>query len=371
MNKGAKKEFMFLLGLVGTAAFIARRKKLAWACAATNLALALSMQKKEHSFMGKTVMITGGSRGLGLALAQKLLNEGAFVSLLARDETELERAQKILSTQFTAGQIQICICDVTDPLQFRRALRTTLDLWGDLDMLINNAGAILVGPFDTMTSEDFAAQMNIHVYANIQNIKEVLPLFRERGEGRIVNICSMGGKVAVPHMLSYDASKFALAGLSQGLSAELAEENISVTTVYPTLIRTGSPIQAVFKGNTFKEFSWFATADVFPGLSQSAEEVAYQIIEAARERRAELVPSTLGKLRLAAGVFFPELMLWTMSLLNRVLPKDLSVDYKTGAQSQTSDTYVTQSLHRRAEQAELLHNQVPKTDAKFNLGLRS
>lgn len=371
MNKGAKKELMFLLGLVGAAAFISRQKKLSWTCMAANLVLALSLQKKEHTFMGKTVMITGGSRGLGLALAQKLLNEGAFVSLLARDEVELDRAQKILSTQFSAGQIQICVCDVTDLIQFRRALRTTIDLWGDLDMLINNAGAILVGPFDSMTPQDFKAQLDIHLHANVQNIKEILPIFRERGEGRIVNVCSMGGKVAVPHMIPYDVSKFALAGLSQGLAAELAEENISVTTVYPTLIRTGSPIQAVFKGDSYKEFSWFATADIFPGLSKSAEEVAHQIIEAARERQSELVPSMLGKLRLAAGVFFPELMLWTFSMMNRVMPKDTSLEYKTGAQSKTSDTYLTAGLLRRAEHAELLHNQIPKTDAKFNLGLRS
>lgn len=369
MNKSAKKELMFLTALGSALAFSFRNKKLGLALAAGTAALALSKNKTFNSFAGKTVVITGGSRGLGLALAKKLVCEEANVCLVARSEKDLENAERMLTAENSLASVMTCVCDITDPHQFKSAIEQTVQRWGHIDVLINNAGAILVGPFDSMTADDFSAQMKVHLYANINATKEVLKFFRQSGEGQIINICSMGGKVAVPHMLPYDTSKFALAGFSQGLTAELASENISVLTVYPALMRTGSPIQAVFKGDAQKEFSWFASADILPGFSSAASDVATQILQAAKERRSELIPSYIGKFRMAMSVMFPELMLWGMNLMNQLMPKNRKNHYLTGAQSRTKKSYPIPGFAERSKEIEHELNQVEKNDPEFNIGL--
>ncbi|MEJ7710408.1 MAG: SDR family oxidoreductase [Pyrinomonadaceae bacterium] len=129
---------------------------------------------------------------------------------------------------------------------------------GGIDVLINNAGLIQVGPLEVMTLEDYEEAMRTHFWAPLYTILAVLPQMRRRQEGRIVNISSIGGKIAVPHLVPYSASKFALVGLSTGLRTELAKDKIVVTTVSPGLIRTGSPRNATFKGKHREEYAWFS-----------------------------------------------------------------------------------------------------------------
>jgi short-subunit dehydrogenase len=370
MNKNAKNELMLLLGLSAATSLLFRQKKLAFGLAVATAAVGLSKeQNKKQPFNGKVALITGGSRGLGLALAKVLIKQGAYVSLLARDLSELYQAQYILTRIASKEHVMIHVCDVTNPEQLNAAIQKTAEHWRDIDLLINNAGAIIVGPFESMTMQDFEAQMKLHLYANVHATQQILPYFRKKKDGRIVNICSMGGKVAVPHMLPYDTSKFALAGFSQGITAELARENISVTTVYPTLMRTGSPIQAVFKGESEKEFAWFANADIFPGLSMSADEAAKKIIQAAADRRSELIPSWIGRMRMMVGAFLPELMLVTMGLLNQLMPRGNSQQYRTGAQSQTKKSYLFKSFEKKAEKIQKEFNQEEKLNPEYNLGL--
>lgn len=369
MNKSAKKELLFLLGLGSFTSYLLNRKKLSLGLGAGAAALAFSIISKPFSFKDKVVVITGGSRGLGLALAKRFAKEGAKICLIARDPQELERAQDILQQYTTPYSILTCECDITNQEQLSAAFGRVLGRWGDIDVLVNNAGSILVGPFDSMTLEDFEAQMKLHLYANIQATQKILPIFRKKRDGRIINICSMGGKIAVPHMIPYDSSKFALAGFSQGITAEFAKENIAVTTVYPTVMRTGSPIQAVFKGDSRKEFEWFANADVFPGLSSDVSEVAEKIVEASRERKSELIPFIPAKFRMLLGTVFPELALFAMGLVNRLLPQGQSLMYRTGAQCLTDKTYLTENMKKSAEKAEEEWNQKQKGDPEFNLGL--
>lgn len=372
MNKKAKNELMVLMGLGAVTSLVLRQKKLALGLALGTAVVQLSKRKSDlnpDTFQGKAVLITGGSRGLGLALAKNLVIEGAYVTLLARNLTELQEAKIILSEFAPENHIQIIETDITDRLQLTEAFRETVSRWGGIDLLINNAGAIIVGPFESMALEDFEAQMKLHVYANIQATNEVLPIFKRKGGGRIINICSMGGKVAVPHMLPYDTSKFALAGFSQGITAELSRKNITVTTVYPALMRTGSPIQAVFKGNAEKEFAWFANADVFPGLSSNAHKVAATIIEASRIRQTELIPSFIGKLRLFAGFVFPELMVSAMSFMNGMMPKGNSFRYRTGAQAETKNSYLVGALTNRAHEVQADLNQAENLNPESALGI--
>lgn len=320
-------------------------------------------------YRSKRVLITGGSRGLGLALAKELVGQGASVALMARDEQELESARRILLAIDAEAQVVLCPCDITVHSQVDACLKEIFLKWNKLDVVINNAGAILVGPFDAMSEEDFRAQMELHLFSVIHMVKQVLPEFRKQGLGKFINICSMGGRVAVPHMLPYDASKFALAGFSQGLAAELATENITVTTVYPALMKTGSPIQAVFKGDAVKEFDWFASADYFPGLTLPAQAAAQRILSAAEKDRTEVVLSMLGQLRLMGQIVAPELMHWTMATLNKFMPDNTSDIYKTGAQVAEKAKVFQKYFGEAARIVEEEFNQKRKTSAKFNMGL--
>lgn len=120
-----------------------------------------------------------------------------------------------------------------------------------------------------MTLEDYHEQMDSNYWSAVHTCYYVVPHMQERRSGRIVNISPIGGKVAVPHLLPYCAGKFALGGYSRGLRSELMKDGIVVTTVFPGLMRTGSPRQAMFKGGNEAEHAWFSIAGSLPGLSIS------------------------------------------------------------------------------------------------------
>jgi short-subunit dehydrogenase len=374
MRSRVKNELLMLCGLGTLALLRTNRKRFAILPAIASgylLTRILVESSNPKSFRGQSAIITGGSRGLGLAIARKLVNENCNVTLLARDNEELKRAKTEL-TKLNRGEVHTIACDVTDNKQLSSAINEAADLYDGVDLLVNNAGAIVVGPWESMTQQDFEAQMNIHLYATMNAIKITLPFLRNKNSGkRIVNICSMGGRVAVPHMLPYDTSKFALAGFSQGLATELYDENISVTTIYPGVMRTGSPIQATFKGEHQKEFAWFQTVDVLPGFSTSAQDAAHQIIEAARERRFELMPFLPAKIRMGLAAFFPELVAYALVVVNRLLPKGQSGEYRSGAQSREyfDRSLLTKLFKGSARRAEKEANQTPKYNAKENMGL--
>lgn len=372
MRKTVKNELAIVSGLVALACVLARRRKTAAIMAGFSVGLCLTEGKKPFSWDGKSVFITGGSRGLGLALAREFLLQGAKVTLAARKFEELARARKILSAEYPAGEVCTVICDVTKKNELAIALKESINTFGVLDAVVNNAGAIGVGPLESMTRADFEAQMKLHLYAVIEATDLVRPYFKRRGGGRIINICSLGGKSAVPHMLPYNASKFALAGYSQGAAIELHHDNITVTTVYPALMRTGSPIQAVFKGDHDKEFAWFDFADNFPLLSMAPAVAAKKILKASSIGDSELVLSSVGKLRVLSGVLFPELVNGVMVLLGSLMPKGQSGVRRTGYQSRThfESSFLTKPMKSRAREAELKNNQFPSDDAEFNLGLR-
>lgn len=221
---------------------------------------------RQYDLSGKTVLITGGSRGLGLVMARELLREGARLAICARDEAELERARTDLVRR--GADVLALPCDVTNQEQVNEMVRVVRDRFGQIDVLINNAGAIAVGPMEVMTLEDYEAAMKIHFWAPLYTTLAVLPEMRQRHEGRIVNISSIGGKISTPHLLPYSASKFALTGFSEGLRAELASYGIVVTTICPGLMRTGSPYNAIFKGQHRAEYTWFSLSDSLPLIQE-------------------------------------------------------------------------------------------------------
>jgi len=237
-------------------------------------------RRNRMDFKDRAVVITGGSSGLGLVLARELAEEGARLALLARDRGDLERAEKHIASR--GAQVLAVPCDVRDRRQAQGAITRVAEHYGRIDVLVNNAGVIQVGPVEHMSIKDFEDAMAVHMWGPLYTMLAAVPTMRRQGGGRIVNIASIGGKIAVPHLLPYAASKFALVGLSDGMRAELAKDGIHVTTVCPGLMRTGSPVNAQFKGRHRDEFTWFVLGDSLPLASIDARRAARQIIKACR-----------------------------------------------------------------------------------------
>ncbi|HEY9633875.1 MAG TPA: SDR family NAD(P)-dependent oxidoreductase [Coleofasciculaceae cyanobacterium] len=291
---------------------------------------------RKYNLSGKTVLITGGSRGLGLVMARELMREGAHLAICARDQAELERARTDL-IKYGADVLAVP-CDVTDIEQVNKMVQTVRDSFGQINVLINNAGAIAVGPIEVMTPEDYEAAMKIHFWAPLYTTLAVLPEMRQRHEGRIVNISSIGGKISVPHLLPYSASKFALTGFSEGLRAELAKDGIVVTTICPGLMRTGSPHNAIFKGQHRAEYTWFSISDSLPIISMSAERAARQIIAACKHGDAEVVLSLTAQIAVKFHELFPGLTANLLGFFNTLLPKPggIGTDSAKGKDSYSS-----------------------------------
>jgi short-subunit dehydrogenase len=288
------------------------------------------------SFKGKHVFITGGSRGLGLVLAREFLCRGAKVTIAARDADELERAETQL--RMLGNDVLSLAVDMTMREEAEDAIHKAEATVGPVDVLVNNAGTICVGPEETMTIDDFRDSINTHFWGPYFTIAAVLPTMRSRRKGRIVNISSIGGKISIPHLLPYSVGKFALTGYSEGLRSELLQHNIFVTTVCPGLMRTGSPRNALFKGENEKEYAWFIVSDSLPMVSMSAKRAARQIIEASSRGESEVVLSLPAKLAVKVHGILPGMTANLLSAINRVLPRPhgIGTGARTGAQSDSS-----------------------------------
>jgi NAD(P)-dependent dehydrogenase (short-subunit alcohol dehydrogenase family) len=216
--------------------------------------------------------------------------------------------------------------DVGNRDDVERAIERVVDHYGRLDVLVNNAGVIQVGPMAHMQHEDYEDAMRVHFRGPLQTMLAAIPYMRRQHGGRIVNIASIGGKVPVPHLAPYVASKFALVGLSGSLCAELTRDQIVVTTVSPGLMRTGSPINVDVKGRHEREFAWFAISDALPVLSMDATRAARKIVEACRRGDAEIVLTWPAKL--AAGFYgvMPGTYVRLAAAGNRVLPSPTGID---------------------------------------------
>src|SRR5438034_873638 len=278
----------------------------------------------------KVVLITGGSRGLGLVLARHVCARGGKVALIARDPDELARAKADLAPR--GGKVLTIECDLLDTGKIQSAVRQIIDRFGKIDILINNAGIIEVGPVEHMTPEDFERAMRLHFWAPFELISQIVPEMRIWGGGRIVNISSIGGKVAVPHLAPYRASKFALTGFSDALRAELARDNIYVTTVAPGMMRTGSHVNAKFKGDHGAEFTWFSLSAGMPLLSMNAERAARKILAACRRGQPSLTLTFAARGAILGNALFPNLTGHIMKLASRCLP---GTDKKEGDQSRS------------------------------------
>jgi short-subunit dehydrogenase len=286
-------------------------------------------------FAGKVVVITGGSRGLGFAIAQEFAIRGAKIVICGRDEEILHEAeQRLLAMRVPV--LAVC-CDISQRNKAELLIQQATEHFGRVDVLVNNAGQIAVGAIESQQVSDFEQAMGTMFWGMVYATLATLPQMRQRGDGRIVNITSIGGKVAVPHLLPYACAKFAAVGFSEGMHAEVAKDNIKVTTVVPGLMRTGSHANAAFKGDHRKEYSWFSLGASLPFASMDAHRAAKRIVDAAARGTAEIILTPQAKLLALAHGVAPGTMTDILGIANRVMPGTGSRDPQsfTGKESET------------------------------------
>ncbi|MBA3314641.1 MAG: SDR family oxidoreductase [Planctomycetota bacterium] len=286
--------------------------------AAGGYIVAKRMLPPGYTYAGKVAIVTGGSRGLGLELARNLVLSGAHVAICARDEAELEVAREELEAR--GADVYAAACDVTERSDVERFVGDVVSRFGRVDVLINNAGIIAASPTECLTEDDYDRSLATHLYGPMYFIEAVLPHMKARRQGRIANIASIGGKLSPPHILSYTAGKFALVGYSEGLGVELAKDGIRVTTVCPGLMRTGSMINAEFKGQHRKEYGWFAAGASIPVVTIDSTEAARRILDAVARGRREYIFPIFWKIVVTGHELFRDTSLAVMEQMNKLFP---------------------------------------------------
>ena len=274
--------------------------------------------RRAVSFRDRVVVVSGGSRGLGLLLARRLAAEGARLALVARTEEDLETAAAELRQR--GADVLALPCDVRDRAAVAEAVRRTVEGLGRPHALVHVAGVIEVGPMEHLDERDYREALGVHFWGAYYLTEAVRPFLPRDGTGRVAYVSSIGGRLAVPHLGPYSASKHALVGYADAVRAEWAGEGVRVTTVTPGLLRTGSHPNAVVKGQHEKEFAWFALSDANPLLSMDGDRAADKVLDALRHGDAALTLTLPAKLAAAADGLAPGLVGAASKLAARLLP---------------------------------------------------
>lgn len=262
--------------------------------------------------MAPTVLITGASQGSGKATALLFAKSGYDVVMTARQPERLAAAAAMVEHQ--GNSVLAIPADVGDVQQVRSLVEKALSFYGNIDVLVNNAGICLTGAMEQTTTEDWQKLMNTNFWGCVHTIQELLPHFLSRKTGTIVNVGSIGGKMPLPQMTAYCASKYALTGLTETLRLELAPQGIQVCAVHPGLINSDFLERAQFRDRhepaaelRRQEMSEMLKSN----WANQPEDIAKAIWDAVKNKRSEV---TVGPAFIAAEAYrlFPGLMQWAM-----------------------------------------------------------
>jgi 3-oxoacyl-[acyl-carrier protein] reductase len=182
---------------------------------------------------GKIAIVTGGTKGIGRAIAEALVGAGASVAITARHEDEITKAVSALNRR-ARGSAKGYVCDVRDYTQVKSLFANL----GAVDILINNAGVGIFAAVESMSVEDFRTVLETNVFGVFYCCHEAIPLMKQRGGGYIINISSLAGTNAHPKMAAYNASKFGLNGFSEALMQEVRHDGIKVSYIMPGSVNT-------------------------------------------------------------------------------------------------------------------------------------
>ncbi|MFP5283062.1 MAG: SDR family NAD(P)-dependent oxidoreductase, partial [Actinomycetes bacterium] len=271
-----------------------------------------------HETSAPLALVAGGSRGLGLLIARELGDRGHRLVVCARDLGELEDARAVLAER--GHDVTVEVCDVADPAAVERLVRDTENDRGPIEVLVTVAGVIQVGPLAALSREHFVTALDIMLWGPINTALAVVPAMSRRGTGRIGVITSIGGLVSVPHLLPYSTAKFGAVGFTSGLRAELAGSGVTVTTVAPGLMRTGSHLQAEFVGNQGAEYAWFAPSASLPLLAMDPERAAARIVDGILAGRSWVLLGWIPKVGWRVNALLPRTTSAALGVAARLLP---------------------------------------------------
>jgi 3-dehydrosphinganine reductase len=253
-------------------------------------------------FKNTVIVITGGSSGLGKALALRFIKTGATLALIARDKNKLARIKEELTTQCSSGQrIEIFTCDVSDYTETKKTLNIIVDTIGSPDILINSAGILREGHFEKLALSTFREVMDINYFGILNCTKVIIPVFRKKGGGRIVNISSLGGKIGTFGYAAYCSSKFAVVGLTDVLRAELKPLNIKFHLVCPGEFE--SPM--VDELNTYRTEENRVVTQTVPVLPLDV--VADEVVKGIQKDRYLIIPGLIARLLEMSSRWFPSI----------------------------------------------------------------
>lgn len=207
---------------------------------------------KQFDLSGKTAIITGGSKGLGLAMAAGLASAGANLMLVGRTAAEGESAARQLSQQFPIRALSFA-ADITDQQQTEAMAQATLEAFGQIDILINSAGINIRGPIDELSPAEFNQVMEVNVNGTWLCCRAITPFMKKNNKGSIINLASTLGLVGLANRTPYTASKGAIVQMTRALALELAPFNINVNAICPGpfLTEMNYPIAGTAEGQQF------------------------------------------------------------------------------------------------------------------------
>lgn len=283
------------------------------------LGFMLRTRQRRRQLNGHNVLVTGGTRGLGLQLVREFADRGAQVAFCARTADEVERAEDMLlgeGRRYVKGYV----ADVSHPDGPATLVAQVAREHGPITILVNNAGTIQVTPFVDSEEAMFHECIDLFLHGPLRLCREVLPDMMAFGKGTIVNITSIGGQIPAPHLVPYNCGKAAMVALSEGMSVELDRYGVNVLTVKPGLMATGSHRNAFFGGRSNQEYSWFSRAAVHPALSKSTAAAARQIVDAVLAGRRTLAVGWEAKIGPLFHSMMPELSHRLTSAVEKWLP---------------------------------------------------
>jgi NAD(P)-dependent dehydrogenase (short-subunit alcohol dehydrogenase family) len=326
------------------------------------LAGAVRRRLRRLDLRGRVAVVTGGGRGLGLAITRELVQRGCRVAICGRDGELIHRS--VRGFQVQGADVIGRGCDASDAAQVDSFFAWVVEQYGHIELLVNNAGQCFVGPAAELQAEDMQGALRNIFWAQYYPTMAVLPQMRSRKLGRIANVTSIGGKLPLPHQAAYVTAKYAATGWSETLGVELRKEGVYVSTISPPPLRNGAPLHVHFNGRVEEEFGWFTRSLTSRLSAIGAERAARTVVDALAHADPERAVSLSSWLLSRAHGLAPTLTARCLGWVDRLLPPaaapGVSSRMRLGADivAQSTDDDV-QRLARRARRDEARYTPAP------------